>query len=685
MATSTPTSTIDINPLEPAVCFLGSVEIRCISGKVRVLGVELSSSDSEWHMVHSPAGGLTACLQTASAISSGARVSMRRVAPPALPSKKRKAKHNGQGGAKNKSSAGSQGNDSEEEDADGDDHDDDDADQAMPDFAVAQGRENVEGLGELEARLGIRLFRAPASLSTRLGAAGVPVQWEQTLDWLAPQIATGTSTAAGTPSAPAAPAGGKQKKKKKGAAAKADAEAASSSDAAGPPPVVLLCGARNVGKSSFGRLLLNRVLAEGAASARFLEADVGQCEFTPPSLVAIHDVTAPCLGPPHTHLRPPRHCRFFGDASPAAAPRQYIECLTSLLAEHRRSRPPSALTPDAPAADQPSMPLIINTCGWMSGLGGQLLAELIAHARPTHVVFLELASPGAAPNADPPLAPLEAAGAVGAHVIRLPALSSANGGANGGGGGGGGTDGAYDDVDDEDEDGGGGGGAGDGASGPQSAGRGDALPRLPAPVAQESRALQLLAYLGALPECVRRLPGAPAAYAEPHWRALLTRLLSAPPLAVPMASLRAIVLKPSDDGDAAAASRPSDRVTAFCLNGSFVGLLRPTAHGSGDGSGGGGAGSWASHECVGMALVRSVDAESGLLFLSTPVPAESLVGVDVLARSSLEVPLALLQPTAITPASPFLSADTLRSGTPGGQRMRSRNNLVRGPNKAARG
>ena len=130
---------------------------------------------------------------------------------------------------------------------------------------------------------------------------------------------------------------------------------------------------------------------------------------------------------------------------------------------------------------------------------------------------------------------------------------------------------------------------------------------------------------------------------------------------------------------------PSDRVTAFCLNGSFVGLLRPTAHGSGDGSGGGGAGSWASHECVGMALVRSVDAESGLLFLSTPVPAESLVGVDVLARSSLEVPLALLQPTAITPASPFLSADTLRSGTPGGQRMRSRNNLVRGPNKAARG
>ena len=73
--------------------------------------------------------------------------------------------------------------------------------------------------------------------------------------------------------------------------------------------------------------------------------------------------------------------------------------------------------------------------------------------------------------------------------------------------------------------------------------------------------------------------------------------------------------------------------------------------------------------------MRSVDLDSGLLFLSTPVPPERLAGVTVLVRSSIELPLAILQPTTLTPISPFLAEDALRAA--GSEQMRSRNNIIR--------
>ena len=71
---------VDLSPLEAPLAFIGSVELRVVSGRVRILGAEFTA-DSSWHTVHSPAGGFTACLQTPSAISGTARVAMRRAAP----------------------------------------------------------------------------------------------------------------------------------------------------------------------------------------------------------------------------------------------------------------------------------------------------------------------------------------------------------------------------------------------------------------------------------------------------------------------------------------------------------------------------------------------------------------------------------------------------------------------------
>ena len=181
-------------------------------------------------------------------------------------------------------------------------------------------------------------------------------------------------------------------------------------------------------------------------------------------------------------------------------------------------------------------------------------------------------------------------------------------------------------------------------------------PRMTAPPSQECRTLQLLAYFGVLPrDGVRRLPGVPAGYSHPRWQGSLASFHQAPPFAVPMSAFTSIAVRPSDDLTGGAGGQMSARHVAMCLNASFVGLLRPG--GTHAGADHHRAPSLASHECVGLALVRSVDVESSILFLSTPVPAEQLVGVTALALD-LDVRW-LLQPTVLTPPSPFPSMDAL--------------------------
>ena len=80
-------------------------------------------------------------------------------------------------------------------------------------------------------------------------------------------------------------------------------------------------------------------------------------------------------------------------------------------------------------------------------------------------------------------------------------------------------------------------------------------------------------------------------------------------------------------------------------------------------------------EWVGYAVVRAVDDERGLLYLSTPEPPERLLRVNALLRGALELPLAMLLPTSLTAASPYLTTEALKGA--GAAAQRSRNNLVR--------
>ena len=192
--------------------------------------------------------------------------------------------------------------------------------------------------------------------------------------------------------------------------------------------------------------------------------------------------------------------------------------------------------------------------------------------------------------------------------------------------------------------------------------------------------MQLLAYFDCLPVGARALPSQEGGYAERCWQVPLCRLMTTPPLAVPLHAVRVCVMH----GDVL-----SDQVLCS-LNASVVGLA---SAGPGGGADAGGArpelhgtptppteGRLLPRpapvcECVGLGLVRSVDARRGTLFLLTPVPPRVLGAVDTLLRGSIEVPIAMLQSTVITDASPYLTTLALRGA--GANAMRSRHNIVR--------
>lgn len=146
---------------------------------------------------------------------------------------------------------------------------------------------------------------------------------------------------------------------------------------------VVIVGERKVGKSTFCRYLLNSLLSSDSkgkvdSSIDFADFDCGQTEFTPPQTISVATFSGPkdfLLGPPFTHQHTqPSECRYLGFTSPTSNPMAYIEACRSLLSakmhkhDHR---------------------MIVNTMGWLTGLGLELLTELIKSVKPTHLVFFQ--------------------------------------------------------------------------------------------------------------------------------------------------------------------------------------------------------------------------------------------------------------------------------------------------------
>ncbi|KAI9797884.1 MAG: Polynucleotide 5'-hydroxyl-kinase grc3 [Piccolia ochrophora] len=156
---------------------------------------------------------------------------------------------------------------------------------------------------------------------------------------------------------------------------------------------VLACGPKSSGKSTFLRILTNKLLTneqqyimrtfEGVC---ILDLDPGQPEYGPPGQLSLLHVQHPSFGPPYTHPQVmPREgnrsirAHSIAAVSPREDPLHYKACVANLLDHYRRYLDPA--------------PLLINYPGWIVGSGLDILLQLITIAQPTDIVYMSEQGP----------------------------------------------------------------------------------------------------------------------------------------------------------------------------------------------------------------------------------------------------------------------------------------------------
>uniref|UniRef100_A0A7N0V291 Uncharacterized protein n=1 Tax=Kalanchoe fedtschenkoi TaxID=63787 RepID=A0A7N0V291_KALFE len=153
-------------------------------------------------------------------------------------------------------------------------------------------------------------------------------------------------------------------------------------------PVTVVCGAKNCGKTTFSRYLLN-VLLQRYRKVAYLDTDVGQSEFTPPGCLSLtvidslpSDLAIPCM-------KTPERCFFFGDTSSKRDPKAYLNYIFALYDYYQSEyRPPN----ERNRVLKNGLPLVVNTPGWVKGIGYDILVNMIQHMSPTHVVKINISA-----------------------------------------------------------------------------------------------------------------------------------------------------------------------------------------------------------------------------------------------------------------------------------------------------
>lgn len=161
-----------------------------------------------------------------------------------------------------------------------------------------------------------------------------------------------------------------------------------SKTAAREPVRIVLGGSKNSGKSSMIRALCNRFLLERirnenqddeqtACPILVLDLDPGQTEFTPPGCVSLVEVTETLMGPPSSHqVKPEKSFLVGGGSTPGAHPDMYVRSV-ELLMQHLHENNCSSYI------------LLVNTMGWVSGIGELLFGSILNVVEPTRLLCLE--------------------------------------------------------------------------------------------------------------------------------------------------------------------------------------------------------------------------------------------------------------------------------------------------------
>jgi len=169
-------------------------------------------------------------------------------------------------------------------------------------------------------------------------------------------------------------------------------------------PRTMVCGAKGVGKSTCLRYSINRLLSKTPVVA-VIDCDIGQPELTPSGLVSLHIISEPLLSPPHLHLRTPELSFYLGDNTTKRFPHLFEACVRKLYDKYISLRDGYSCSGRVEAAggkstsggfgaldDTPyerfSLPLVVNTDGWIRGMGSDILLSVTDIVSPTHVLHI---------------------------------------------------------------------------------------------------------------------------------------------------------------------------------------------------------------------------------------------------------------------------------------------------------
>lgn len=138
---------------------------------------------------------------------------------------------------------------------------------------------------------------------------------------------------------------------------------------------IMIAGAKGVGKSTFGRYLINQLLQVTPVLA-YLDTDVGQPEFTAPGMISLQLITQPLLGPGHTHMKQPFRSYHYGYISCKSDPQKFMSLVRLAMADYTSKW-------------SSSIPLIVNTDGWIKGMGLDILSSSVHSVQPTDLIQIE--------------------------------------------------------------------------------------------------------------------------------------------------------------------------------------------------------------------------------------------------------------------------------------------------------
>lgn len=83
-------------------------------------------------------------------------------------------------------------------------------------------------------------------------------------------------------------------------------------------------------------------------------------------------------------------------------------------------------------------------------------------------------------------------------------------------------------------------------------------------------------------------------------------------------------------------------------------------------------------ECIGLGVIRVIDAPTKTFYITTPVSLQKLEEVNLIMKGEMELPSALLlSGQIIQEKTPYLTTSSLSKEGSGSGEMKSRNNLKR--------